>query len=65
MMDMDFEVFKELIAEIMSQGYDENTASHYAGLIGDTPIADEHGNIVVMENGREIAKLKPLKFFGE
>lgn len=63
MMDMDFEAFKELIDEIMSQGHDEKTAAHYAALIGDTPIADEQGNIVVTENGREIARLKPLKFF--
>lgn len=62
---MDLEAFKELVAEIMSQGYDRETAARYAGLIGDTPGFDEHGNIVVEENGREIARLKPLKFFEE
>ena len=65
MMDMNFEAFEELIAEIVSQGYDQETAGRYASLIGDTPIADEQGNIVVMEIGREIPRLKPLKFFGE
>ena len=63
---MDLEQFKELIAEIMSQGYDRETAGRYAGLIGDTPAIDAEGNVVVMEpDGREIARLKPLKFFDE
>jgi len=31
MMDMDFAAFKALIAEIMSQGYDRETAGRYAG----------------------------------
>jgi len=64
-MTMNQEAFNKLIAEIMSQGYDLQTAGHYAALIGDTPIADDDGNIVVLEkDGREIARLKPLKFFG-
>jgi len=46
-MDMDFEAFKALIAEIMTQGYDRETAGLYAGLIGDTPMSDARGNIVL------------------
>ena len=47
MMDMDFEAFKALIAEIMTQGYDRETAGRYAGLIGHTPMSDARGNIVL------------------
>ncbi len=46
-MDMDFEAFKALNAEIMTQGYDRQTAGRYAGLIGDTPMSDARGNIVL------------------
>jgi len=62
---MDLEAFKELVAEIMSQGYDRETAGRYAGLIGDTPAIDAEGNVVVMDKGEVIARLKPLKFFEE
>ena len=47
----------------MQQGYDEPTASKYAVLIGDTPCMDAAGNIVVIEGGHPIAKLRPLDFF--
>jgi hypothetical protein len=57
------EGFYKLIAEIQSQGYDQETAGHYAVLIGDMPIVDDAGNVVVMENGKVLARLKPLKFF--
>lgn len=61
---IEFEQFKELIAEIQSQGFDEETAAHYAALIGDTPCYDEDGNIVVRdENDRVLARLRPLKFY--
>jgi len=62
-MSMTEEGMNRLIDEIMSQGYDEKTAAHYAALIGDTPLTDADSNIVVKENGREIARLRPLKFF--
>jgi hypothetical protein len=61
--DMDFNSFSELISEIMTQGYDQKTACDYAVLIGDTPCTDETGQILVLKNGKEIARLKPLKFF--
>jgi len=53
----------EMTREIMAQGYDEETASHYAVLIGDTPCMDEVGNVYVMDGEKEIARLKPLKMF--
>ena len=56
------EGFKSLCDEIESLGYDRDTAGHFAALIGDTPITDEHGQIVVMEAGKELAKLK-LAFY--
>ena len=60
---MDENSLTELTHEIMAQGYDEGTASHYAVLIGDTPCVDEAGNILVLDGEREIARLKPLKIF--
>lgn len=63
-MSLSTEDFNELVDEIMSQGYDEETAAHYAALIGDTPLVDPAtGQIIVEEKGRELARLKPLKFF--
>jgi hypothetical protein len=53
-----------LTAEIAALGYDAATAEHYAVLIGDTPLRDDDGRIVVMANGVELARL-PLKFFDE
>ena len=64
-MNEEQKAFKALAEEIMSQGYDQATAIHYASLISDTPTADEQGNIVVVEQGQVIARLKPLKFFGD
>ena len=60
---MDAKSLTELASEIMSQGYDEKTAGHYATLIGDTPCVDSQGNIIVLEGEREVAILKPLKMF--
>ena len=62
--DMSVDGLEELMREIKSQGIDEKTAWHYAALIGDTPITDKAGNcIIVMDGTKEIARLKPLKFF--
>lgn len=61
---MDEIAFENLAREIMTQGYDEATAYRFASLIGDTPIADEVGNILVYDRrGRQISKLKPLRIF--
>jgi hypothetical protein len=54
----------ELTTEIVSQGYDEQTASRFAVLIGDTPCFDDKRNVIVSdERGSTVATLKPLKFF--
>lgn len=63
-MSMEFENFTVLVREIMSQGFDEETASRYAAIIGDLPVRDSNGNILVRDVVRdEIVKLRPLKFF--
>lgn len=54
-----------LCNEIMALGYDEETASHYAVLLGDTPLTDPSGRMIVMENGNVLATLPPLKFYQE
>jgi hypothetical protein len=53
----------ELTREIMTQGFGEEKASELAVLIGDTPCFDAAGNVVVMDGGRRVTTLKPLKFF--
>jgi hypothetical protein len=61
---MEFEDFKRLADEIQSQGYDRATAVDLASWIGDTPILDQRGRIVVRDvHGKELARLRPLKFF--
>jgi hypothetical protein len=57
----------ELMArEIESQGYDRETAWGFANIIGDTPVVDEDGNLIVLEYKTNLilARLKPLAFFG-
>jgi AAA+ ATPase superfamily predicted ATPase len=56
------EGFSQLVDEIITKGYDEATAAKFAAIIGDTPMIDENDNIVVMENEKELARLK-LDFF--
>lgn len=53
---MDEQTFNELVDAIMRLGYDEETAAHYAFLIGDL-VHMEDGKVVVMEDGRELARL--------
>jgi hypothetical protein len=60
---IEFDDFKILIDEIEAQGYDRETAGEYAALLGDTPLYNEAGDIVVMEGDRIVATLKPLKFY--
>ena len=38
---LDDQAFNKLVDEIIAQGVDDITATHYAALIGDTPIVDE------------------------
>lgn len=60
---MDETTLEELAAEIMAQGVDTDTAFNYAALIGDTPLIED-GQVIVRDGTQEIARLKPLKFFG-
>ena len=53
-----------LAAQIMAQGYDEKTASLYAALIGDTPLSDGQGHVIVRDgHGRELARIKRPAMF--
>lgn len=60
---IELEAFCELVREIQGQGVASDLAGEYASLIGDTPLYDEQGRIVVMDGDRELARLKPLRFF--
>jgi hypothetical protein len=58
---MDRESLTKLALEIAAQGFDHATASQFAVLIGDTPIRDSAGRIVVQDDaGRILATLPPL-----
>lgn len=50
--------FNSLADAIARLGYDRETADHYAELIGDTPVTDEQGRIVVRDGDTELARLK-------
>ena len=56
------ESFNLLVDEIMAQGYTEETAAEYAALIGDAPVRDEYGRVLVMKDGVVLAALV-LRFF--
>ena len=59
------EDLKALAHEIAALGYDHETAKYWAALIGDTPIVDEDGLLVVVdEDGTVLARLK-LDYFNE
>lgn len=58
---MSFEEFNALIEGIMAQGYDEEAASYFAALIGDTPAVDKQGRWVVTdESGKLLATIDPV-----
>jgi hypothetical protein len=58
------ESLAELARQIMAQGYDLQKAALYAALIGDLPIADGKGNLIVRdERGREIDRIKTPPMF--
>jgi hypothetical protein len=56
---------EKLVTEIMEQGYRRETARLYGALIGEVPRRKPDGTIPVKSFDREIARLKPLKFFAE
>lgn len=61
---MDRDTLTKLAMEIAAQGFDHATASRFAVLIGDTPIRDSAGRIIVQdEAGRITATLSPLGCF--
>jgi hypothetical protein len=64
-MSMDFHQFSALAAEIMRQGYSEEQAWQFAALIGDMPVYDESGSLLVVDHQTNsvLARLKPLPFF--
>lgn len=52
------EPFEAFVAEIVLLGYDRDTATYYAARIGDRPIIDRDGKIIVFDlDGRELARL--------
>lgn len=51
--------FNELMDAIVAQGFDEETAAEYAAFIGDTPIVDKDGFVLVMDGDKVLARLKP------
>ena len=58
------ESFIELIKAIEGKGFDRETAGKFAVIIGDTPVFDETGNVVVIDDGgKELARFK-LDYFG-
>jgi hypothetical protein len=61
---MDRDALNKLALEIAAQGYDEQTASRFAVLIGDTPIHDSARNVIVPDlAGAVLATLAPLACF--
>lgn len=62
---MDSKTLTELTREIMTHGYDEARASHFAVLLGDTPLKDLQGRVLVMDGAQLLATLPPLKFYAE
>jgi hypothetical protein len=63
---LNWRAFQKLTAEIAGQGHSKAASARLASLIGDTPIISEDGGVVVMgEQGRVVAQLRPLHFFAE
>jgi hypothetical protein len=63
---MSQESLAELARQIMAQGFDERTAGLYAALIGDTPLSDGQGNLVIRDiHGRELARIKCPAMFSD
>jgi len=62
-MSMTEKQFERLIKEIQEQGFSEETAAGYAMLIGDTPVYDKAGMLLVMDGKKIVARLKALRFF--
>jgi hypothetical protein len=61
---LEYAGLNDLAREIESLGYDEKIASHYAALIGDTPVFDEDGYILILSDDNQIVARLDLKFYG-
>jgi len=63
---MDEHAFEDMIREIQKQGYDAATAARLAALIGDLPIKDEQGRLVVLDETKRhvVARLQWTEWFG-
>lgn len=57
-----FDYPRELIEELMEQGFDRRTAIHHSIFLGKEPKVDETGHYTIYP-GRKI-QIKPLKFYG-
>jgi hypothetical protein len=59
------EGFLQMVREIQEQGYSEEQAADFAAIIGDMPIFNEQGSLLVVDHAtnRVLATLKPLAFF--
>jgi hypothetical protein len=57
-------ISKDLLREIMSRGYDRETAIRCALLLGPNPKLGADGKLTVWLNPNKSIKLEPLKFFG-
>jgi hypothetical protein len=53
----DFRARANLIRKIITLGYDEKTAAHFARLITEKPVVDTDGAVLVIENGKVRARL--------
>jgi hypothetical protein len=56
---------KALLAEIMEQGHDRETAFRCVFRMGSNPTPDDDGHIKVWMGGKKFIRLKPLKYFAK
>ena len=62
---LDERAFAELVKEIEALGYERSVAGRYAVEIGDTPVIDEQGNVLIIQGDKIVARLKGLSRFGK
>ncbi len=54
----DYDWVVKIAKEIQKHGYDEKTSIHFALLIQSNQSLDSEGNVIVVENGEEVTRLK-------
>lgn len=57
------EQFEAMVAEIAALGYDRETATYYAARIGDRPIVDQDGKVVVTDEYGKVVDRLALDYF--